>query len=154
MIETVLAPIWAHHQRNNFLKPWSPLAYQIKLQASQIKLDTLISLWTSKSESMLKVESGYIGEEISRTSMYGLSLLVTLERKAGCMEKLLTLRLNDKEISLLSRAATLRIFVRRLFVMSLSAVQPMLTLCATSDQTKRMNAALYPCTQLLNYYHV
>ena len=154
MIETVLARIWARHQRNNFLRPWGRLVYQIKLQASRIKLDTLTSLWTSKSESMLKAESGYIGEETSRTSMYGLSLLVTLERKAGCMEKLLTLRLNDKEILLLSRAATLPIFVRILFVMSLSVVQPMLTLCATSDQIKRINAALYPCTPLLNHCHV
>ncbi len=154
MIETVLAPIWAHHQRNNFLRPWSRLVYQIKLQASRIKLDTLTSLWTSKSESMLKAESGYIGEETSRTSMYGLSLLVTLERKGGYTGKLRILRLNDKEISLLCRAATLPIFVRKLFVMSLLAVPPTLTSCDTSDQTNRINAALYPCTPLLNHYHV
>ena len=154
MIKTVLAPIWARHQRNNFLRPWSRLVYQIKLQASKIKSDTLTSLWTSKSESMSKAESGYIGEETSKTSMYGLSLLVTLERRGGYTGKLRTLRLKDKEISLLFLALTLLIFVRKLFVMSLLAVQLMLTLCATSDQIKRINAVLYPCTPLLNHCHV
>ena len=153
MIETVLAPTWARHQRNNFLIHWRHLAYQIKLQISKIKLDTLTSLWTSKLELMSKVESGYIGEETSKMSMYGWSLSVTLERKGGFMEKLRTLRLNGKEILLLSLGMTLPIFVKRLFVMSLLAVPRTLTSCDTSGQTKRMNVVSYPCTHLLNHYH-